>query len=80
MLSGCALVTADNGGCRDFAMHGQTALICEPNSSEELAKAIHSLIEDDEKRIRIALAGNDQAKSFKWSSAFEMFASHIKSN
>lgn len=69
MQCGCALVTADNGGSRDFAQNDVTALVCQPGSASALAEGIESLLADSEKRIRIAAEGNRRIRVFDWERA-----------
>ncbi|MFB3879884.1 MAG: glycosyltransferase [Armatimonadota bacterium] len=45
------LVTTDNGGCREYAVHEQTALVVPPGDVDALASAIKRLLNDQ------ALAG-----------------------
>lgn len=59
---GAALVTADNGGCRDYALHGQTAFMAAPQSQERLADAVSRLLDNDVLRVRLAQAGHQLAK------------------
>jgi glycosyltransferase involved in cell wall biosynthesis len=57
MACGCALVTTDNGGSRDFAAHGKTALVAAPGDISGLATHVEALLSNDSKRIRLARAG-----------------------
>lgn len=66
MSSGCALVTTDCGGSRDYAIDGETALVAEPGDTEGLARRILMLLEDDGLRMRIARAGRDHVQRFDW--------------
>jgi glycosyltransferase involved in cell wall biosynthesis len=66
MACGCALVSTDSGGVRDFAEHGNTALLSPPKHPEELAKNILRLLEHDELRIRLANAGHECIQKFTW--------------
>jgi L-malate glycosyltransferase len=57
MACGCALVTTDNGGSRDYAVPDQTALVVPPGDPAALAAAAERLLGDDTARARIADAG-----------------------
>jgi glycosyltransferase involved in cell wall biosynthesis len=69
MACGCALVTADNGGCRDYARHEATALVVPPRQPARLAEAIDRLLRDDPLRHRLARAGQQEVRRFSWDEA-----------
>jgi glycosyltransferase involved in cell wall biosynthesis len=66
MASGCALVTTANGGSKDYAIDGETAVICETDP-RAIAKTLGRLVSDDALRVRIATAGAEHAQAFRWS-------------
>lgn len=66
MACGCAVVSTDIGGIRDYAEHEVTALLSPPKNPEALAKNIIRLLENDDLRIRIANAGHERIKQFTW--------------
>ncbi len=66
MACGCALVTTDNGGSSDYAIDGETALVCPPKDSRALADAIMRLLRDDDLRSAIAKRGRDYVARFDW--------------
>jgi glycosyltransferase involved in cell wall biosynthesis len=66
MACGCALVTTDNGGSRDYARHGETALVVPVRQPDALASALLHLLGDDELRTTIALNGNRYVGRFRW--------------
>jgi glycosyltransferase involved in cell wall biosynthesis len=66
MLCGCALVTVDNGGSREFAVDGETALVVPPERAGELADRVDRLLGDDGLRLRLATAGAERLRSFTW--------------
>jgi glycosyltransferase involved in cell wall biosynthesis len=57
MACGVALVTYDNGGCRDYAIDGETALVARRRDVADLAAKLVRLAADDGLRGRIAAAG-----------------------
>jgi glycosyltransferase involved in cell wall biosynthesis len=57
MACGAALVTYDNGGCRDYARDGETALVARRRDVADLAARLTRLATDDALRARIAAAG-----------------------
>jgi glycosyltransferase involved in cell wall biosynthesis len=77
MASGCALVTTDNGGSRDYALPGETALVAPPGDSAGLADAIESLLRDDARRITMAEAGAAYTKRFTWDRVGEFAEAHL---
>lgn len=69
LACGAALVTTDNGGCRDYAMDGQTALVVAPQTPGDLADATAKLFEDDSLRQRLASAGHAFVQRYTWAGA-----------
>jgi glycosyltransferase involved in cell wall biosynthesis len=57
MACGAALVTYDNGGCRDYARDGETALVARRRDVVDLAGKLERLASDDALRARLAAAG-----------------------
>lgn len=71
MACGCALVTCDNGGSREYADDGETALVVEPTPSA-LGDAVVALVRDPELRIRLARNGQERVAGFRWERSVEM--------
>jgi glycosyltransferase involved in cell wall biosynthesis len=72
MACGAALVTYDNGGCRDYARDGETALVAKRRDLEELAAKLAQLAADPALRARIAVAGAALVTTaFDWDRAVE---------
>ncbi|HYS18560.1 MAG TPA: glycosyltransferase family 4 protein [Candidatus Binatia bacterium] len=70
MACGAALVTYDNGGCRDYARDGETALVARRRDVADLATRLERLAADAELRARIAAAGSTFVRSaFDWGRA-----------
>jgi glycosyltransferase involved in cell wall biosynthesis len=57
MACGAALVTYDNGGCRDYARDGETALVARRRDVSDLAEKLTWLAADAALRAKIASAG-----------------------
>jgi glycosyltransferase involved in cell wall biosynthesis len=57
MACGAALVTYDNGGCRDYARDGETALVAPRRDAAALTAALTRLAADPALRARIGAAG-----------------------
>src|SRR5207253_6033356 len=67
MACGAALVTYDNGGCRDSALDGETALVARRRDVGDLAAKLERLAADAELRARIATAGSAFIRdTFDW--------------
>jgi glycosyltransferase involved in cell wall biosynthesis len=70
MACGAALVTFDNGGCRDYARDGETALVARRRDVAELTASLELLAGDPERRARIAAAGRSLiTTAFDWERA-----------
>jgi L-malate glycosyltransferase len=67
MACGAALVTADNGGSRDYAINGETALVVPPMQPARLADAVETLLNDESLRLQLALSGNAFVQRYSWS-------------
>jgi len=70
MACGAALVTYDNGGCRDYAYDDETALVARRRDVSDLAAKLERLASDDDLRRRIATAGSAFVRNtFDWGRA-----------
>ena len=70
MACGAALVTYDNGGCRDYARDGDTALVAPRRDVEALGRALARMVEDAALRARLARAGQAFiTREFDWDRA-----------
>ena len=70
MACGAALVTYDNGGCRDYARDGITALVARRRDVADLAAKLTILIVEPTVRRRLATAGRDLVTTaFDWERA-----------
>lgn len=68
---GCALVSADNGGIREFTVPGETALIVPIKKPELLAEALIKLLTDPGSCASLAEAGANEVKRFTWERAVD---------
>lgn len=78
MACGAALVTTDNGGSRDYAVPGETALVVAPGDRDAMATAILRLLEDDGERQRIATAGERYVRRFDWDRGAAILEQHLE--
>ncbi len=70
MACGAALCTYDNGGCRDYAIDGRTALIAPRRDVDALERALARLIVDPALREKIARQGRELVTTqFDWDRA-----------
>jgi glycosyltransferase involved in cell wall biosynthesis len=70
MACGAALVTYDNGGCRDYAHDGQTALVARRRDVGDLAAKLERLATDGALREKLAAAGREHVTAaFDWDRA-----------
>jgi glycosyltransferase involved in cell wall biosynthesis len=70
MACGAALCTYDNGGCRDYAIDGRTAVVAPRRDLDALTWGLTRLMEDAELRGRIARQGQDFVRAqFEWERA-----------
>jgi glycosyltransferase involved in cell wall biosynthesis len=79
MACGCALVTTDNGGARDYALHDETAQVVPPGDSTGLAHAVVQLLHDDTRRARLADAGARLVRRrFDWDNTASVLDAHLQ--
>jgi L-malate glycosyltransferase len=75
MACGCALVSSDIGGVRDYATHQQTALLYPAGDIPAGADRLVQLLRDDAERIALARRGRDAIAQFSWErSADQLYA------
>lgn len=77
MACGCALVTTDNGGSRDYAFDGETALVTGPGDASALASAIVALVDDPVRRLAMAEAGRRLVQRFDWDAGAAALERHL---
>jgi L-malate glycosyltransferase len=74
---GCAMVTTDSGGVRDFITHGKTGLLSPPRDPEALARNLCLLLANDDLRIRLAQAGHALVVGFNWERSTDLLESFL---
>jgi glycosyltransferase involved in cell wall biosynthesis len=75
MACGAALVTYDNGGCRDYARDGETALVARRRDVDDLAARLARVVGEGTLRRRLAEAGRELiTRSFDWDAAVARLA------
>lgn len=66
MACGCALVSSDIGGVRDYARQDETALLFSPGDPVAGAEAVATLLRDAARRLAVAQRGRDVIREFTW--------------
>jgi glycosyltransferase involved in cell wall biosynthesis len=69
MACGCAVVSTDCGGIREYTEHEVNALLSPPKDPQALAQNILRLLEDDDLRVKLAKAGYERIQKFTWDKA-----------
>jgi glycosyltransferase involved in cell wall biosynthesis len=77
MACGCALVSTDIPGVREYADDGVSALLSPPGEPEALARNILRLLQDDGLRIRLALEGRKRIRTFTWERSADLLEEFI---
>lgn len=69
MACGCALVTYDNGGSREYASDGESAVVVAEHEPARLTEAIVALAADRERRLALAGRGRERVAELTWERA-----------
>ena len=77
MACGCAVVSTDIGGVRDYAEHEVTALLSPPNDPKGLAQNVERLLRDETLRLKIAEAGRRRIQDFTWERNVTLFENFL---
>lgn len=73
MACGCAVVCTDIGGHADYAVHGKTALLVQPENINDMAEKIIMLIDNPDLLHKIAAGGYKLITSnFSWNKSLEI--------
>jgi glycosyltransferase involved in cell wall biosynthesis len=72
MACGCAVVSTDIGGVRDYAVHEETALLSAPGDPRGLADHLLRVLQSDAERLRIAQGGYAGIQRFNWSRSADL--------
>lgn len=75
LACGTPLVTTDNGGCREYAVDGETALLVAPRDAAAMAAAIRRLLDTPRLAEKLASNGLDVVeRDFDWERRTDEFA------
>ncbi|MCE5359405.1 MAG: glycosyltransferase family 4 protein [Acidithiobacillus sp.] len=84
MACGCAFVGTDIGGCRDYAIHQETALLSPPKDPAALYRNLVRVAEDDKLRHWLQIRRNARIQRFTWERSgralLEWLGEHIAHN
>lgn len=80
MACGCALITYENGGSREYAIDGETARVLTDHGPELLAGAILELTRDTELRLGLSRRGRDVVSRFTWEHSLDAFEGVLARN
>lgn len=69
MACKCAVISTNVGALPDYAVPGETALVCQPRDISGLVQNIIKLVENEDERKRIAENGHNHIKQFTWDRA-----------
>lgn len=72
MATGCAVVTTDNLGCRDYVVDGQNALMVQPRNVQAISGAVERLVKDESLRNDLIKGGLETAKTFDWEPSIDL--------
>ena len=80
MACQCALVTSDTGGCLDYAINEETALVSPPRNIEGLYKNIIRLLDDKKLLEIISKNGCKKISEFNWDKSCDQLVGFFKKN
>lgn len=66
MACGCPVVTTNNKGVLEYALHGENALICEKKNVKDIAEKVEQLLHDKRLKEKIVKNGLMTARKFNW--------------
>ncbi|MCX7704824.1 MAG: glycosyltransferase family 4 protein [bacterium] len=67
MACGCAVVSTDVGGIRDFAVDRETIMICTPGNVDEMTYAVQFLIQNPLYWKKLTISGATKIRQFDYS-------------
>lgn len=80
MACGCAVVSTDCGGNREYTLPNVNALVSEPSNSKALAQNIQMLLESDVLRVKVAQRGYETIQKFTWQKSTDNLHNYLISN
>lgn len=77
MATGCAVITTDSHGNRDFCFDGVNCLIVDQDDDIQLSEAIEVLLKDEALRIQLVSEALKTAENFRWSKLLDQYHSYF---
>jgi L-malate glycosyltransferase len=77
MACGCAVISTEIDGVKDYAINEKTALLSPPKNPELLAKNLLKVLTDDKLRIKLAQSGHQNIQKFTWKKSTDKFEKAI---
>ena len=75
------VIAGDSGGVRDAVEDGVNGLLVDPNSADEISKAIVRLCKDNELRLELGRQGKERAmRDFSWEKQTEKLKQILNNN
>ena len=73
MACGCALVSTDYDGAKEYAVDGENALLCEKGNATDIANKAEKLFTDEKLRIHLAEKGTISIHKLSWDTSVAKF-------
>lgn len=80
MACGCAVVSTDCGGNREYASQGVNALLSPAGDPNALADNIRQLLANDDLRLRLAESGRQNIQNFNWERSTDRLEEFLAGN
>ncbi|BCZ85336.1 hypothetical protein PTKU64_90110 (plasmid) [Paraburkholderia terrae] len=80
MACGCAIVTSDNGGTRDFVLDSENGIVVPPKDPRALGTALISLLGDEDRRAAFAARSIELAQRFTLQASVDKLLAVLDSN
>ncbi|MDP8224973.1 MAG: glycosyltransferase [Candidatus Lernaella stagnicola] len=77
MACGTPVATFDNGGLREYGVHGENVLVASEQTAACLFECVRQLLDDAALRDRLGKAGRETARRFTWRDVGEKWAETI---
>ncbi|MFC5558821.1 glycosyltransferase family 4 protein [Ureibacillus thermophilus] len=78
MACGCPVVTTDNEGVLEYAVHQVNVLICRMKDSEDMAKKIKELLSNQDLKEQLIQNGFKTVSQYNWQSIMEKILSYYQ--
>jgi glycosyltransferase involved in cell wall biosynthesis len=75
---GCAVVSTDNGGVREYVKHGVSGMLSPPGNSDALAQNLCRILENDELRVRTARECNRAVRRLDWEASVDILETFFR--